>query len=128
MNSTEMMERFRQFAAADLFSSVPNAMNQVSEVLFEKQSVRIVLTRHEDIVEDIEVDVEIALPSLPKSYEMAVLQRFIDIMIATFEYLKCLISIGFSIELLQEEGMLVASRNLRADTNEPVFEVLGSLH
>ena len=124
MNSTEMMSRFRQFAAAGLFSTTSSRTGQVSEVLIETGSVRIVLTRYEGMTEDIEVDVEVSLPSLPKSYDMAVLQRFIDVMIDILEYLKRLRSIGFGIELLQEEGILVASGSLSTDTKEHVFEVL----
>lgn len=119
MNSTEMMERFRQFATADLFFT-PSGTNQVSEVIFETELVRIVLTRYESKTDDVEV----SLPPLPKSYDMVVLQRFIDIMIETLEYLKRIRVIGFGFESLQEEGILVASGNLSTDTEKHVFEVL----
>lgn len=123
MNSTEMMERFRQFATADLFFT-PNGTSQVSEVIFDTELVRIVLTRYESKTEDVEVDVEVSLPPLPKSYDMVVLQRFIDVMIETLEYLKHIRVIGFGFESLQEEGILVASGNLSTDSEKHVFEVL----
>jgi len=119
-----MIERFRQFASADLSLSPPNRMHQVSEVLLTTSAVRIILTRCECKREDIEVDVEVSLPPLPESSDMAVLQGFIDNMIETLEYLKRLIAIGFGLELLQEEGLLVVSGNLSTDTKEYVFEVL----
>jgi hypothetical protein len=124
MNTYEMMERFRQFASADLSLTTPNRMHQVSEVLLTTSTVRIILTRYEDKAEDIEVDVEVSLPPLPESSDMAVLQGLIDTMIETLEYLKCLISIGFGLDLLQEEGILIASGRLSTDTKEHVFEVL----
>ncbi len=124
MNAREIMERFRQFTSADLSSTAPGGASLASEVLLETGSVRIVLTRYEDKTDDIEVDVEVSLPSLPKSYDTAVFQRFIDVMIEILEYLKRLGSIGFGIELLHEEGILVASGSLSTDAKEQVFEVL----
>jgi hypothetical protein len=126
MDSHEIMERFRQFTAADLFSKAPGGTTLASEVLFETGSVRMVLTRYEDNVEEAEVDIEVSLPSLPRSYDKAVFQRFIDVMIEILEYLKRLGSIGFGIELLREEGLLVASGSLSTDAKEHVFEILGS--
>jgi len=123
MNSIEMMERFRQFAAADLFF-LHRPRNLVSEVLLETELVRIVLTRNECITGQIEVDVEVSLPPLPKSDDMTVLQRFIDVTIETLEYLKRFRVIGFGLELLQEDGILVASGTLSNDTESHVFEVL----
>ena len=124
MNAREIMERFRQFASADLFFATLGEAALASEVLFETGSLRIVLTRYEGNAEDVEVDIEVSLPSLPKSYDMAVFQRFIDIMIEILEYLKRLGSIGFGIELLHEEGILVASGRLSIDAKESVFEFL----
>lgn len=118
-----MMERFRQFAAADLFF-LHRPRNQVSEVLLETELIRIVLTRYEYNNDQIEVDVEVSLPPLPKSDDMTVLQRFIDVTIETFEYLKRFRAIGFGLELLKEEGILVASGTLSTDTESHVFEVL----
>jgi len=94
----------------------------------EFESLRIVLTRYECKVKDVEVDVEVSLPPLPKSYDMTVLQQFIDIMIEILEYLKRLRCIGFGIELVEEVGILVASGTLPTNTKENVFEVLGSLN
>ena len=123
MNSIEIMERFRQFAAADLFFS-PSRLGQISEVILETELVRIVLTRYEGNIGEVEVDVEVSLPPLPKSDDTSALQRFIDVTIETLGYLKCFRSIGFGFELLQEEGILVASGRLSADTDSNVFEVL----
>jgi hypothetical protein len=123
MDSIEMMERFRQFAAADLFFT-PSRTRRVSQVLLETEMVRIVLTRYECNTSEIEVDVEVSLPPLPKSDDMSVLQRFIDVTIATLEYLKRFRTIGFGLELFQDEGILIASGNLSLDVENPVFEVL----
>ena len=122
-----MMERFRQFAAADL-SFFQSRMGQVSKVLLETELVRIALTRFEDKVGVVEVDVEVSLPPLPKSYDIVVLQRFIDVTIDVLSYLKRLQSIGFGMELLQEEGILIASGCLNSEMKEDVFEVLISFN
>ena len=127
MNTQEMMERFRQFAAADL-SFFQSRMGQVSKVLLETELVRIALTRFEDKVGVVEVDVEVSLPPLPKSYDIVVLQRFIDVTIDVLSYLKRLQSIGFGMELLQEEGILIASGCLNSEMKEDVFEVLISFN
>jgi len=128
MDTHEMMERFRQFASADLSFTTPNRMHQISEVLLSTSVVRIILTRYEDKAEDIEVDVEVSLPPLPESSDIVLLQGFIDTMIETLEYLKHLIFIGFGLDLVQEEGILVVSGNLSKDTEEHMFEVLRPPH
>ena len=124
MNSTEMMERFRRFVSADLFLTSPNRMHQVSEVLLKTSAVRIILTRYEYRTEDIDVDIEVSLPSLPDTSDVTSMQESIDGVIATLEYLKRLISIGFGLETLQEEGILIASAVLSKDTKEYVFKAL----
>jgi hypothetical protein len=124
MNSTEMMERFRQFASADLSLSPPNRMHQVSKALLKTSTVSIILTRYESRVEDLDVDVEVSLPSLPEASDVASIQEFMDSVIANIEYLKRLISIGFGLEILHEEGILIASAVLSKDTKEDVFKAL----
>ena len=124
MNSTEMMERFRRFASTDLSLSTPNRMHQVSEVLLETSAVRIILTRYEYRTEDLDIDIEVSLPSLPEISNVTSMRESIDRVIATLEYLKRLISIGFGLEMLQEEGILIASTILSKDTKEDVFKAL----
>ena len=125
MNSTEMMERFRRFISADLSVTTPNRMHQVSEVLLETDTVRIILTRYEGRTEDADVDIEVALPFLPATSNAASIENYIDGVIAILEYLKRLAFIGFGLEILQEEGIFIASTALRADTEENVFKALG---
>lgn len=125
MNPTEMMERFRRFASADLFVTTPNRMHQVSEVLVETDAVRIVLTRFEDRTESLDVDIEVSLPILPETSDVMSMEKSIDRVIATLEYLKRLASIGFDLEILREEGILIASAALSVNTEMDVFEVLG---
>jgi hypothetical protein len=125
MNPTEMMERFRRFASADLFVTTPNRMHQVSEVLVETDAVRIVLTRFEDRTESLDVDIEVSLPILPETSDAMSMEKSIDRVIATLEYLKRLASIGFDLEILREEGILIASAALSVNTEKDVFEVLG---
>jgi hypothetical protein len=125
MNSTEMMKRFRRFISADLSVTTPNRMHQVSEVLLETNTVRIILTRYEGRTEDVDVDIEVSLPFLPATSDAASIQKYIDGVIAVLEYLKRLTFIGFSLEILQEDGTLIASTALRADTEENVFKALG---
>jgi len=124
MNSIEMMERFRRFASTDLSLSTPNRMHQVSEVLLETSAVRIILTRYEYRTEDLDIDIEVSLPSLPEISNVTSMRESIDRVIATLEYLKRLISIGFGLEMLQEEGILIASTILSKDTKEDVFKAL----
>ena len=100
MNSTEMMERFRRFASADLSVTTPNRMHQVSEVLFKTDTVRIILTRDEHRTESLDVDIEVSLPFLPVSCDAISIQRYIDSVIAILEYLRHLISYGFRLEML----------------------------
>ena len=125
MNSTEMMERFRRFASADLSVTTPNRMHQVSEVLFKTDTVRIILTRDEHRTESLDVDIEVSLPFLPVSCDAISIQRYIDSVIAILEYLRHLISYGFRLEMLEEEGVFIATSALRADTEENVFKALG---
>ena len=124
MNSTEMMERFRRFASADLSLSTPNRMHQVSEVLLKTSAVRIILTRYEYRTEGLDIDIEVSLPSLPETSNVTSMQESIDRVIATLEYLKRLTSLGFVLETLQEEGILIASAVLSKDTKEYVFQAL----
>ncbi len=124
MNSTEMMERFRRFVRADLSHSTPNRMRQVSEVLLETNTVRIIMTRYEYMAEDLDVDIEVSLPSLPETSDVTFLQESIDSIITNLEYLKRLVSIGFGLDTLQEEGILIASAVLSKDTKEDVFKSL----
>jgi hypothetical protein len=124
MNSTEMMERFRRFVSADLPITASNRMHQVSEVLLETNTVRIVLTRYETRTEDVDVDIEVALPFLPATSDAVSIQEYIDGVITILEYLKRLAFIGFGLEILQEEGTLIASTALHADTEEIVFKAL----
>ncbi|MFX1578664.1 MAG: hypothetical protein ACFFBJ_03390 [Promethearchaeota archaeon] len=125
MNSTEMMERFRRFVSADLSVITPNRMHQVSEILLETDTVRIILTRYEDSTEEVDVDIEVSLPFLSVTFDAASIKEYIDSVIAIFEYLKCLAFIGFGLEMIQEEGILIAFTTLRADTEESVFKTLG---
>ena len=124
MNSTEMMKRFRRFASADLFVTTPNRMHQVSEVLLKTIAVRIVMTRYERKVESLDIEVEVSLPLFPITSDVISIQEYIDSAIANLEYLKRLTSIGFGLEMLQEEGILVASAALSVDTEEYVFKAL----
>ena len=124
MNSTEMIERFRRFVSADLFLTSPNRMHQVSEVLLKTGAVRIILTRYEYRTEGVDVDIEVSLPFLPDTSDVTSMQESIDSVIATLEYLKRLTSIGFGLEMLQEEGILIASAVLSGDTKEHVLKVL----
>ncbi|MFW9974213.1 MAG: hypothetical protein ACFFDQ_02955 [Candidatus Thorarchaeota archaeon] len=124
MNSTEMMERFRRFASAGLFIINLNQMHQVSEVLLKTSTVRIILTRYECRAEDLDVDIEVSLPSLPETSDVTLLQESVDSIIANLEYLKRLASIGFGLDMLQEEGILIASAVLSEDTKEDVFKLL----
>jgi hypothetical protein len=48
----------------------------------------------------------------------------VDSVIATLEYLKRLTSMGFGLEIIQEEGVLIASAVLSIDTEEYVFKAL----
>lgn len=122
-----MMERFRRFACADLSLTTPNRMNQVSEVLLETSTVRIILTRYIGRTEDLDVDIEVSLPSLSKTTDATSIEEYIDSMIATLEYLKHLTSIGFGLELLQEEGILIASAVLSKSAEENIFKALEPL-
>jgi len=124
MNSTEMMERFRRFAQADLSFSTPNRMHQISEVLLQTRAVRIILTRYEYRTEDLDIDIEVSLPSLPETSNVTSMQESIDSVIGTLKYLKHLTSIGFGLEMLQEEGIMIASAVLSKDTEENVFKAL----
>ncbi len=124
MNSTKMMERFQRFVSADLFITNLNRLHQVSEVLLKTNTVRIVLTRYECRAKNLDVDIEVSLPSLPETSDAALLQESIDSIIGNLEYLKRLVSIGFSLHMLQEEGILIASAILNKDTKENVFEAL----
>ncbi|MFW9910922.1 MAG: hypothetical protein ACFFEU_00495 [Candidatus Thorarchaeota archaeon] len=124
MNSTEMMERFRRFASTDLFITTPNRMHQVSETLLKTNAVRIILTRDERRTESLDVEVEVSLPFLPETSDATSIQEYIDSAIATLEYLKRLTSIGFGLEVVQEEGILIASAALSVDTEDYVFKVL----
>jgi hypothetical protein len=124
MNSTEMMERFRQFASADLSLTTPNRMNLVSEVLLTTSTVRIILTRDKYKTESLDVDIEVSLPFLPVTSDVVSMRGYIDGVIAILEYLKRLTFIGFGLEMLQEEGMLIASTTLSMETEEHVFKVL----
>lgn len=124
MNTHEMMERFRQFASADLSFIIPNRMHQVSEVLLKTDVVRIILTRYDYRTESLDVDVEVSLPLLPATSGIMSTQEYIDSVITTLEYLKRLIFNGFGLEVLQEEGILVASAALSLDTREHVFKAL----
>lgn len=119
-----MMERFRRFASTDLFLTSPNRMHQVSEVLLKTSTVRIILMRYEYRAEGLDVDVEVSLPSLPETSDSVSLQNAMDSVIANLEYLRRLTSIGFGLEILQEEGLLVASAVLSKDTKEDVFKAL----
>ena len=124
MNSTEMVERFRRFALADLSLTIPNRTHQVSEVLLETRAVRIILTRYDCRTESLNVDVEVSLPFLPKTSDAVSMQDYVDSVIATLKYLKRLTSIGFGLEIIQEEGVLIASAVLSIDTEEYVFKAL----
>ncbi|MFX1262800.1 MAG: hypothetical protein ACFFAZ_11980 [Promethearchaeota archaeon] len=128
MNSTEMMERFRQFASADLFTITPNRMHQVSEILLKTGAIRIILTRYEYRTESLDVDIEVSLPFLPATSDVTSIEEYIDSMIATLEYLKRLAFIGFDLETLQEEGILIASTAFSVDTEESVFKALEPPH
>jgi len=124
MNSIEMMERFRRFVQADLSLATPNRMHQVTEVLLETSTVRIILTRYVDRTEDLDIDVEVSLLSLPETSDIVFIQESIDGMIATLEYLKRLTSIGFDLEVLQGAGILIASAVLTRDTREDVIKAI----
>jgi len=124
MNSTEMMERFRRFASADLSLTPPNRMNQVSEVLLTTSTIRIIMTRYGNRTESLDIDIEVSLPFLPLTSDVVSIQGYIDSVIAILEYLKRLAFMGFSLETLQEEGMLIASVTLSADIEEHVLKAL----
>ena len=124
MNSTEMMERFRRFASTDLFITTPNRMHQVSEVILKTDAVRIILTRYEYRTESLDVDIEVSLPFLPETSHTISIREYIDGVITTLEYLKHLTSFGFGLEIIQEEGILIASAVLSVDTEEHVFKAL----
>jgi hypothetical protein len=124
MSSTEMMERFRRFASVGLSTTVFNRMNQVSEILLKTDTVRIILTREECRTESLDVDIEVSLPFLRANSNAISIQRYIDRVIVILEYLRRLTLIGFSMELLQEEGIFVASTALGVDTEESVFQAL----
>jgi hypothetical protein len=124
MNSTEMMERFQRFASADLSLATPNRMHQVSEVLLKTSTIRIIMTRNEHEEESLDVDIEVSLPSLPETSDVSAMRKSIDSLIVTLEYLRHLISMDFDLEMLQEEGLLIASATLSKDTREEMFEAL----
>jgi hypothetical protein len=124
MNSTEMMERFRRFVQADLSLATPNRMRQVSEVLLKTSTIRIIMTRDEHRTEDLDIDIEVSLPSLPETSDVSAMQKSIDSVIVTLEYLRRLISMDFNLEMLQDEGLLIASATLGKDTREDVFKAL----
>ena len=124
MNSTEIMERFRRFASADLSLTLPNRMHQVSEVLIITSTVRIIMTRYEHRTEGIDVDIEVSLPFLPVTSDEVSIQEYLDSVIAILEYLKRFTFIGFGVEMLQEEGILIVYTTLSADTEEHVFKAL----
>ncbi|MFW9918146.1 MAG: hypothetical protein ACFFED_00955 [Candidatus Thorarchaeota archaeon] len=124
MNSTEMMERFRRFVHADLSHIVSNRRHQLSEILLETSTVRIILTRYVDKIDDIEVDIEASLPSLSATSDTSVIQETIDRLIAILEYLKNLGAMGFSLEIFEEEGILTASGFLKKNADEELFKAL----
>ena len=124
MNTHEMMERFKQFATANLSFNTPNRMHQVSEVLLKTEAVRIILTKDEYRTESLDVDIEVSLPSLPETSDETLLQESIDRIIVNLEYLKRLTSIGFGLNVIQEEGILIASAALSLDTQEHIFKAL----
>ncbi|MFW9955992.1 MAG: hypothetical protein ACFFD3_15700 [Candidatus Thorarchaeota archaeon] len=124
MNSIEMMERFRRFASADLSLIAPNRKQQVLEILLKTKTVRIILTRYEYRTEDLDIEVEVNLPFLPKTSNATAIRKFIDNVIARLEYLKRLVSLGFSLEMLHEEGILIASAVLSKDVKQDMFEAL----
>ena len=123
MNSTEMLERFQQFATADLFSNDFTQRRQLSQVLHETDSVRLVLTRYEE-AETLDIDVEVSFPVLKETSDAGEIQESIDKVMNTLEYLRRLISIGFNLELMREEGIFIASTKLDLDTPKQVFDVL----
>jgi len=70
------------------------------------------------------VDIEFSLPSLLETSNVKLLEQTIDSIIANLEYLKRLVTIGFGLDMLQEEGILIASAVLSKDTKEDVFNLL----
>ena len=128
MNSIQMMERFRRFASADLSLIAPNRKQQVPEILLKTKTVRIILTRYEYRAEDLDIEVEVTLPALPKTSNATSIRKFIDKVIARLEYLKRLASLGFSLELLHEEGILIASAVLSKDVKQDMFRALEPPH
>jgi len=119
-----MKERFLRFVETDLSRIPPNRMQQVSEVLLETRTVRIILTRYAYRKEDLDIDIEVSLLSLPATSDISRMQSSIESQIAILQYLKRLTFMGFSLEILQEEGILIASTVLNRDTKEEVFMAL----
>ncbi len=70
------------------------------------------------------MDIEFSLPSLLETSNVKLLEQTIDSIIANLEYLKRLVTIGFGLDMLQEEGILIASAVLSKDTKEDVFNLL----
>ena len=124
MDSSEMVERFRRFALADLSLTIPTRTHQVSEVLLETRAVRIILTRYDCRTESLNVDIEVSLPFMPETSDVVSMQEYVDSVIAALEYLKRLISMGFDLEIIHEEGVLIASAVLSVDTEEYLFKAL----
>ncbi len=118
MDLTEMWKRFQQFAAVDLFSAQDFAHEAVSYILLDSEWVRIVLTRNPVLTNAVEVDIEVAIPKHRGLHTQDQMSCVLDDLILHLEYLRRLALSGYKIDLIDDEGLWIASGTLNLKTEE----------
>ena len=124
MDIAELWERYQRFASADLFNTQNPENLEISLLLWENSWLRIMLTRRTNQQDSTDVDVELALP---KDFSQITRDKYVDlieVLIIHLDYLILLAHSGFSIDMVPDEGLWIASATLAMETGWKQFHLL----
>ncbi len=123
-----MWKRFQLFASADLFTTQKFTSEEVSQTLLESEWVRIVLIRNPVLPNAVGVDVEVSIPRHLEVHGTRQIHALIEQLIQHLEYLKCLAIAGYTIDVIVDEGLWIASNILDSGTCQEDLALLSPPH
>jgi len=123
MDAKEMKERFMLLSLVPLDEIEFNEDEESLSVLYENTWLRILLIKLKESPEQFSIDVEFSMPTLEEKSSTDAYQ-ILTLSLHYLEYIQSLNKMGFSLEVIGQDWLWIASRSFTETPNAEIFERL----
>jgi hypothetical protein len=119
-----MLSRLRDFTSLPIDSAEANASGECVSVLTRTDWLQILLLRYVEDPETLRIEVEVFMPTHPRPEDSARPRKMPLAMIGHMEYIIGLLDAGFSLQVLGDECLWVASKQFKGLPGSQIVQKL----